>query len=170
VVGYNAGDRTSDAELEFQFVSDPFLAPGRVVVRHLPNQLAQILWQSRATPFARLPSPECSKCRAMPLEECLRFDDNQGVMPFEEPGEQNHTGAHGSGRMSRLHLAFLKHSDLLAKDEILGDDGGAGGKGQPDEREQPTFYKSLQDLLRTSERSDLIFAEDTGFSLLGNEC
>ena len=85
----------------------------------------------------------------MPLKECPGFDDNQGVVPSEEPRQQNHNGARGSGRTARLYPAFLKQSELLAKEEILGNDGGARGKEQPYEREQPTFYKSLQDLLRT---------------------
>ena len=61
---------------------------------------------------------------------------------------------------SRLHPAFLKQSELFAKEQVLGDDGGAGGKEQADEQEQATFYRSLQDHLRPSERSDLFFAED----------
>ena len=95
----------------------------------------------------------------MPLQECLGFDDNQGVTPLEEPRQQNHEGARSSGRTSRPDLAFLKQSELFAKKQVLGSDCSVGGKEQPDEREQPTFYKTLQDL-RTSERSDLIFAEN----------
>jgi hypothetical protein len=97
----------------------------------------------------------------MPFKECLRLDHDQSFTPIEEPGEQNHEGACASVRASRPHLAFLKHSELVAQEQVLCDDGGAGGKEQADEREQATFYKSLQDLLRPSERSDLFFAEDT---------
>ena len=61
---------------------------------------------------------------------------------------------------SRLHPAFLKQSELFAEEQVLGDDGGAGRKEQADEQEQATFYRSLQDHLRPSERSDLFFAED----------
>jgi len=68
---------------------------------------------------------------------------NQGVLPLEEPRQQNHNSACGSGRTARLYPTFLKQSELLAKEKILSDDGGARGKQQLYEREQPTFYKSL---------------------------
>ena len=93
--------------------------------------------------------------------QCLRLDNDQSFTPIKEPGEQDHEGACSSGRTSRLHPAFLKQSELFAKEQVLGDDGGAGGKEQADEQEQATFYRSLQDHLRPSERSDLFFAEDT---------
>jgi hypothetical protein len=48
----------------------------------------------------------------------------------------------------------------VCEEQVLGDDGGAGRKEQADEQEQATFYRSLQDHLRPSERSDLFFAED----------
>ena len=79
----------------------------------------------------------------MPLKECLRFDNDQSFTPIKEPGEQYYDGASGSGRTSRLHPAFLKQSELFAKEQVLGDDGGAGRKEQADEQEQATFYRSL---------------------------
>ena len=79
----------------------------------------------------------------MPFKECLRLDNDQSFTPIKEPGEQDHAGACGSGRTSRLHPTFLKPSELLAKEQVLGDDGGAGGKEQADEQEQATFYRSL---------------------------
>jgi len=64
----------------------------------------------------------------MPFKECLGLDNDQSFTPIKEPGEQDHAGACGSGRTSRLHPTFLKQSELLAKEQVLGDDGGAGGK------------------------------------------
>ena len=96
----------------------------------------------------------------MPFKKCLRLDNDQSFTPIKEPGEQDHEGACSSSRTSRFHQAFLKQSELFAKEQVLGDEGGAGGKEQADEQEQATFYRSLQDHLRPSERSDLFFAED----------
>jgi hypothetical protein len=76
-------------------------------------------------------------------------------MPIKEPGEQDHERACGSGQTSRLLHPFLKQSELFAKKQVLGDDGGAGGKEQADKQEQATFYRSLRHHLRPSERPDL---------------
>jgi hypothetical protein len=86
----------------------------------------------------------------MPFKERLRLDNDQSFTPIKKPGEQDHESACGSGRTSRLHSAFLKQRELFAKEQGLGDDGGAGGKEQADELEQATFYRSLQDHLRPS--------------------
>ena len=87
----------------------------------------------------------------MPFKECLRLDNDQGFTPIEESGEQDHESACSSVRTSRPQLAFLKQSELFPKEQVLGDEGGAGGKEQANEREQATFYKSLQVLLNVSE-------------------
>ena len=73
----------------------------------------------------------------MQFKECLRLDNDQSFTPIEKPGELTPEGACSSFRTPRPHLAFLKHSELFAKEKILGDDGGARGKEQPYEREQP---------------------------------
>jgi hypothetical protein len=120
-------------------------------MRHLPDQLAQVLWQSRSASLSRLPSPERPVRSAMPFKECLRLDNDQGFTPIEEPGEQDHESACSSVRTSRPQLAFLKQSELFPTEQVLSDEGGTGGKEQANEREQATFYKSLQDLLSVSE-------------------
>ena len=85
---------------------------------------SQVLRQPGSASLSRLPSPERPVRSAMPLKECLWLDDDQSFTPLEEPGEQDHEGAGGSVRTSRLHLAFLKQSELFAKEQILGHDGG----------------------------------------------
>jgi hypothetical protein len=130
-------------------------------MRHLPDQLAQVLWQSRSASLSRLPSPEPPVRSAMPFKECLRLDNDQGFTPIEESGEQDHESACSSVRTSRPQLAFLKQSELFPKEQVLGDEGGAGGKEQANEREQATFYKSLQVLLSVSE-SRISFLRRTG--------
>jgi hypothetical protein len=56
----------------------------------------------------------------------------------------DHNGACASGRTSRLHFAFLKQSELLAKEQVLGNDGGMGETNNRMGVNNPTFYKSLQ--------------------------
>jgi hypothetical protein len=72
----------------------------------------------------------------MLFKECPWLDDDQSFAPIEEPGQQDHEGARGSGRTSRPHPAFFKQSELFAKEQVLGSDCCVGGKEQPDEREQ----------------------------------
>jgi hypothetical protein len=117
--------------LSFSSLAIRSLAPGRMVVNHLANQSAQV---SQA------------------------LDNDQSLTPIKEPGEQDHERACGSGRTSRLLNPFLKQSELFAKKQFLGDDGSARGKEQADQQQQGTFYRSLRDHLRPSERSALFFA------------
>ena len=49
--------------------------------------------------------------------------------------------------VERLH-PFLKQSELFAKEQVLGDDGGAGGSEKTDQQEKATFSRSLRDHLR----------------------
>jgi len=79
----------------------------------------------------------------MPFKECLRLDDDQSFTPIEEPGEQDHERARGSGGTSRLDLAFLKQCELFAKEQILGNDCSVGRKEQPDKREQLQILQEL---------------------------
>ena len=79
----------------------------------------------------------------MPLKECLGFDDDQSFTPIEELGEQDHNGACGSRGASSFHLAFLKQSELLAKEQVLGNDSDVGANEQPDEREQLHILQEL---------------------------
>src|SRR5262249_47888329 len=67
--------RNLDAELQREFICDSFLAPCRILVSHLANEFSQVSWQARSTMFSGLPCPEHSKCRPVPLDEGLWFDD-----------------------------------------------------------------------------------------------
>jgi hypothetical protein len=144
--------------LSFQFVSNPFLAPGWIVVCHLPNQFAQVLWQSRSASLSRLPSPEPPERSAMPLKKCLRLDNDQSITPIEEPGEQDPERPRGSGGTSRLDLAFLKQSELFAKEQILGKDCSVGRKEQPDKRKQ---LQILQELPASSNEARIYLLRST---------
>ena len=108
---------TRTPSLSFSSLAIRSLAPGRIVVGHLANQFARVLWQLRSASLSRLPSPERPERGAMPFKECLRLDNDQSITPMKEPGEQDHERACGSGRTSSLLHPFLKQSELFAKEQ-----------------------------------------------------
>lgn len=72
----------------------------------------------------------------MPLKEGVRLDGYESFAPIEKLGQGDHDGTCGRRRAYRLRLAFLEQGEPLAKEQILGNDGGVGGKEQSDQREQ----------------------------------
>jgi hypothetical protein len=54
------------------------------------------------------------------------FCDKQSRGPFEEPGQLNHNNPGSRGRTSRFHSVFLEEGELIAEEQIVGDDGGTG--------------------------------------------
>jgi hypothetical protein len=129
----------ADAELEFQFVSDPFTrprsdcrGPSRESIR--AGSLAVAAGLTVENSISRTSGTRCDA-----IKECLRLDNDQSFTPMKEPGEQDHERACG-GRTSRL-LHPQKQSELF-------------GKEQANQQEQATFHRSLRDRLRPSERSD----------------
>ena len=117
--------RHSDAELEAEFVGDPFLPPGRIVAVHGENQRAKIIRQRRAAAPTRPPSPEISESRTVPTDERFRLDDHQGVMPVKEPGERQHGESNPRCGSARPNVSLLEESELFAEEEVLSDERGA---------------------------------------------
>jgi len=139
----NRSGRDSDAKLEKQFVSDSLLAPGRIAPIHLADQFDEILRQRRAPALARFPSPKYPKGCSLPLDERLRLDDRQRVLPIEESGQGNH--GHPSCRrlFPAFYSAFLEQCELFSQKKILGNERRARGQEEADQREQ---LQSLQPL------------------------
>jgi len=75
----------------------------------------------------------------VPLDEGFRLDDDQGTAPVEEAcqREQGHADS-GTGR-SRPDLALLEQCELLAKEEVLGDERSAAGEERSEQGEQSPF-------------------------------
>jgi hypothetical protein len=94
-----------DAELE-QFAVDAGRAPERIVAAHLPNQLADFL-RHRWTPglaMTNFPGPDQPACLAVPGNNSLWLDDDQGRSPitpsFAEPRQSSRSAGVSFGRFT----------------------------------------------------------------------
>jgi len=114
---------TSDTDAELQeLAADPFCAPGAVVGGHAANELYGVrceagLPQRRSL---RLAPPEQTKAFAMPAEDGLRFNEEDGVSPIAKPaGEHDEQGALPCADNRSLHRA-RGDDELLAERSVLG--------------------------------------------------
>jgi hypothetical protein len=64
----------------------------------------------------------------MPFDESLRLNHDQGFSPIEEARQSDHREPGRAGDLWWFGFAFLKQDQLLAQEEILGDQGDAGGE------------------------------------------
>ena len=111
--------RNPQAELETKLVGNAFFAPGGVLAVHLADQVTEVFRQARSAAFPRLPAPEGTECRPVPLEERLRFDDHQCSAPVKELRQRWQRNATGRADPPRPGPAFLKQRKLPAEEEIL---------------------------------------------------
>ena len=92
------GDR--DVQLE-QFSADAFGAPGAVLVGHLPDQchILECEWCSAGPcPSLRAMSPYATEQVAVPAQEGIRLDNQQGLFPGAQlAGQQHEHGSVGPG-------------------------------------------------------------------------
>src|SRR5215472_11930191 len=91
--------RNSDTEFQSQLVGDAFLASGHVLDCHLPDQLPQVLWQTRSSGRLRLPAPEQPESFAMPTDEVSAWTCTRAPR-------------HGNMRLS---VAFIQRVESLAR-------------------------------------------------------
>ena len=139
----NRSRRNSDAKFKQKFVGNPFLAPGRILAAHLPDQFSQGFWQRRTPAPARFPAPKYPKRCSMPFDEGFRLDDHERASPVKELAETNHDKPENSGRSLRSDLAFLEQRELLSEKKILRDEGDAGAKEQAKEGQQLRILQEL---------------------------
>ena len=144
----NRSRRDANPQLQREFIRNLFLAPGRILMPHLPDQFAQVLGHRRSSRSSRLPTPERSKASAMPFDKGFRLNDHKRVSPIEEPAETNHDEAKSSGRSPRSDLTFLEQRKLLSEKKILRDEGDPGAQEQAEEGQQ---LRILQDVPRQIE-------------------
>jgi hypothetical protein len=84
------------------------LAPSRILLCHLHDKVADALRKSWPTSFSlRLPFPGQLETLAMPANQRLWFDDDQGLFPIAEarPEDERETG--GVVQSPRLDLPLL---------------------------------------------------------------
>src|SRR5262245_28520756 len=129
-----------DPEL-LEFTADPFGTPPRVVPRHRRDQGPDLRADARtADPRARPPAPEQAPSPAVPAQDRLRCDHDEVPAPVaaseadQEP-EQLVAGAWPRALPGRAR----QDRELLAQEEVLGDQFAAAAEGRPeqaDEQEQ----------------------------------
>jgi hypothetical protein len=79
----------------------------------------------------------------MPFDERFWFHDQQRVAPGEEFRQRNHREAIGGCCPAWPCLALLEQDQLFSEEKILGHEGRAGGKEQPDARQQLRILQEL---------------------------
>jgi|GEM_PF-4211535 len=72
----------------------------------------------------------------VPPNEHPGLDDNQGITPGEQPGQQHECNLDRCIRPVRFGFALLEHGQLLAQKQILGGERALRTKGKPNESGQ----------------------------------
>jgi hypothetical protein len=119
----NGSRRDLNAELEQEFIGNPFFAPDGILTSDLANEFPHVLGQRQSASLPGFPAPERPERRSMPLNKGFRLDDYEGVSPIEESSESHHRQTDRRRSRPRPVLAFPKQSELLAEEQILCDQG-----------------------------------------------
>jgi hypothetical protein len=141
-----------EAELE-ELAMNPRRAPGRVLYGHSPNQPSD-LGTSARTPALRLPSPEEAERLAMPGDDGLGFDDDEALSPARKAVENE--GPEGSVPRGQGKVGWLRpeeDTDLMAKGQVLGDQGGARTKKGAEGAESESNEAEHRERIRSEGKS-----------------
>jgi hypothetical protein len=117
-----------------QFGGDELLTPGRVLAPHPPDELAEVCINGGTAGWTMgAPAPEQAPGGTMPADDGLGFHDEDGVHEaVEAAGQRTDEPAIESAQARAFDLA-ADDDELLAKDQVLGDQGCAGrDEGQDD--------------------------------------
>jgi len=144
-VGLDGALRHADAEFA-QFAADPLCPPEWVVGRHLPDQGDGLGWERRpARPGAGFPPPERAEPRAVPPQQRLRLDEEEGLPPSANPHGEQHEERPIRPRHCRARDAAAQDQHLLAQQGVLGEElcsapqqiAPGPGRVYPDHRSRP---------------------------------
>ena len=119
--------------------------------RHAANQDSEILRQGWPSDRPGLPAPEQPKSLALPSDQSIRFDVDQGVTPGKEPAERGHEPAGGIIRAPRSHLALLVQGELLAEEQVFGSQLSPGS--EPNTSRRARSRSTLESSPQTVPRS-----------------
>ena len=119
-----ANGATVDLEAEFeQLAANALGAPAPIVHGHALNQRDDFRVETRLAGLPlRLVSPEESEPLAMPLEQCLRFEEQQGLFPMREAVGQHAEQATVERREGGVFHLTLQDNELLAQEGVFGDE------------------------------------------------
>jgi hypothetical protein len=118
--------QASDVNSEFhEFATDALHAPEAVLPGHLLDQGDRFRCDPRApTPVAGLEPPEQPEILAMPAQERIGLEDEDGFLPTLDPtGEEDEPEAIGWGESWLANLA-VEDDELLAEEGVLRNELG----------------------------------------------
>ena len=120
-----------------QFGGDDLLTPGRVLAPHPPDEFSEICIDGRtARRTVGAPAPEQGPGGTVPADDGLGFHEEHGVQQaVEAAGQRTDEPAIESAQARAFDLA-ADHDELLAKDQVFGDQGCPGDDPGQDEAEQ----------------------------------
>ena len=120
-IGLARALRHADAQLA-PFAAAALRTPARVRGRQPAEQRDRLRRERRAPrPRARLPSPARPEARAVPPQQRLRPDEEQGLPPGADPAREQHQERAIRRRHHRALDAPTRHEQLLAEHGVLGE-------------------------------------------------
>ena len=132
-IGAHRTRRNVDTQLHRKLCCHARLSPSRILLCHLHDEFADVLRNSWPTSL-RLPFPKQLETLAMPANQGLGFDDDQGLFPIAEarPEDERETG--GVVQSSRLDLSLLIEGQLLSQEQDLRAQGCARAEQETEEK------------------------------------
>src|SRR2546427_3925645 len=111
-VAPNSARRNLNANLQQEFIGNPFLSPCQIICCHFVDQLAHLDGNPRSATRPRFPFPKQTEPFAMPTDERVGFDDREGIPPIEKAGEPSQRKAIGVGGLSRFCFSLGIEAEL----------------------------------------------------------
>ena len=110
-----------DAELETELFEYFVLAPSRIVSAHAPDEVDVFARNFGPADFlgSRLPAPIEFEALAMPSDDGLRLDDDEGLLPAVPDSGEPHPEGAIAGAEPRMLLLSLVDSELLPQGEVF---------------------------------------------------
>src|ERR1017187_447446 len=124
----DGGIRDLNAQLG-EFGLNAWTAPRGVGLPHLPNQRdAVAIEEGSSIACARFPTPEEAKAKAMPSDDGLGLEEEQGVWPlWPEAPKTNPKKSVGGVEFRFVRLSF-EHCELMSERQVFKHGPGMGLK------------------------------------------
>ena len=107
--------RHTNAEFDRQLGRNSCLSPGGILTDHAGDQRADTsgqLWPARFRP----PLPKQLESHAVPSDQSVGPDNEQGIPPTEQSGPEYETESRGIIQATRLDLVFRIEGQLLSEE------------------------------------------------------
>jgi hypothetical protein len=110
--------RHAQAQLQQELIRNALLAPGQVVVGHLPDERLEVRREPRSSDVG-FPPPEEPEPLPMPADERRRLDSGQGWPPIAPASEPDERETRGIGGTSGFDITFLIQCQLFPQKEVF---------------------------------------------------